>query len=81
MTADDTSLDLGVGVDTDLPAEPKEDDMDLQLQEVLDMLSEEEEKKEEESEEVVEEQMTIDMDEDLTGFISTGKDPNHKYQK
>jgi len=65
--------DLGVDLGADLG-----DDMDLQLQEVLAMLQEEDE---EESEEVVEEQMTIDMDEDLAGWITTGKDPNHKYQR
>ena len=65
--------DLGVDLGADLG-----DDMDLQLQEVLAMLQEEDE---EESEEVVEEQMTIDMDEDLAGWITTGKGPNHKYQR
>ena len=71
------SMDLGGDLGSDLPAEPSIDDMDLQLQEVLEMLQEEEE----ESEEVVEEQMTIDMDEDLAGWITSGKDPNHKYQR
>ena len=66
----DDELDLG----GDLGASDDGDDLDLQLQEVLNMLGEGSE------EEKLEEVMEIDMDQDLNGYFSSGKDPNQTYQ-
>ena len=70
----DGELDLG----GDLGASDDGDDLDLQLQEVLNMLGEGSE--EESEEEKLEEVMEIDMDQDLNGYFSSGKDPNQTYQ-
>ena len=70
----DDELDLG----GDLGASDEGDDLDLQLQEVLNMLGEGSE--EESEKEKLEEVMEIDMDQDLNGYFSSGKDPNQTYQ-